>query len=69
MIMRLIEFSNKSIKAVHKFLGATGLSALEAAGLNEQEKDAVLEAYGAFRGEVEEIQLDEHYAVESKENA
>ena len=62
--MRLIEFSNKEIKAVYKFLGATGLSALETAGLDEQEKDAVLEAYGAFRGEVEEIQLDESYVEE-----
>ena len=66
--MRLIEFSDNSIKAVHKFLGVQGLSALEAAGLDEQEKEAVIEAYGAFRGEVEEITIDESYAIEGKVN-
>jgi len=65
--MHLIEFSTESVKALYKFLGATGLLALEAAGLDEQEKDAVLEAYGAFRGEVEEIQLDECYAEEKEQ--
>lgn len=61
--LRLIEFSTDSIKAVYKFLGATGLSALEAAGLNDHEKNAVLDAYGAFRGEVEEIAIDEQHCA------
>jgi len=59
--MHSLELSTESIKALHKFLGAQGLSSLEAAGLGENEKEAVLDAYGTFRGEVEEIQLDEFY--------
>ncbi len=61
--MHILEFSTEQVKALHKFIGAVGMSNFELARLNEQEKDAVLDGFGVFVGEAEEIALDEYNAM------
>ena len=59
--MRSLEFTTEQVKAMHKFLGGLGMSNFDQAELSEPEKSAIIEGFGVFVGEVEEIQLDEFY--------
>jgi hypothetical protein len=66
--MHSIEFSTEQVQAMHKFLSALDENTFETTGLNEEEKEAVLDCFGEFVGAVEEIQIDQFHATQ-KENS
>ncbi len=66
--MRLLEFSTEQVKAMHKFLAGLGMSNFDKSELSEPEKSAVIDGFGVFVGEAEEIALDEHNALIEESN-
>ncbi len=59
--MRSLEFSTEQIKAMRKFLGGLDMSTFETTDLDQNERTAVLDGFGVFVGEDQEIAIDESY--------
>lgn len=68
METRSINFTVASIKAANKYLKDQSFESMVDAGLTDDEREALIDVYGLFREEVEEIEMDEAHE-ETKANA
>lgn len=66
MNTRTLTFSIPSIKAVNKYLKVQSEQTMTDALLTNDEREALLDAYGQFREEVEEMEIDEAYNEANK---
>lgn len=67
METRSINFSVASIHAINKYLSSQPSESMDNSGLTTEEREALLDAYGMFREEVEELEMDEAFE-EAKAN-